>query len=278
MKIISDIEALRAATKNQQDIAFVPTMGNLHQGHLSLIQEAKKQAQYVVVSIFINRLQFLPNEDFECYPRSFEADCQQLKKMKADIVFAPDEKILYPEKQTFTLALPPEADILEGKFRPKFFHGVTTVVLKLFNIVQPKIAIFGKKDFQQLHLIRKMVQQLNLPIKIVACETARLPSGLALSSRNQYLNESEQLQAPCLYKTLLAIKNKLETGEHHFDTLQTDAIKTLTQQKWRVDYIEIRQSQTLKQASSRSKELVVLGAAWLGKTRLIDNIELQLIK
>ncbi len=272
MKIISDIVTLRTTLKNQPNIAFVPTMGNLHQGHLSLVKEAKKHAEYIVVSIFINRLQFLPNEDFDRYPRTFETDCKQLESLSVDAVFVPDESMLYPEKQTFTLALPPIADILEGKYRPKFFHGVATIVLKLFNIVQPQIAIFGKKDYQQLHIIRNMVQQLNLPIKIIACETQRSPNGLALSSRNQYLNKKEQLEATHLYKTLLSIKNEISL--HNIDTLQTNAVETLNQRNWRVDYVEIRHRQTLEQAFAHSKELIVLAAAWLGKTRLIDNIEL----
>ncbi len=272
MKIISDIATLRTTLKNQPNIAFIPTMGNLNQGHLSLVKEAKNHVDYVVVSIFINRLQFLPNEDFDRYPRTFETDCEQLKNLKVDVVFAPDENTLYPEKQFFTLALPPIADILEGKHRPKFFHGVAIVVLKLFNIVQPQLAIFGKKDYQQLHIIRNMVQQLNLPIKIIACETQRLPNGLALSSRNQYLNKKEQLEASHLYKTLLSIKN--EISQHNVDTLQNNAVETLHQRNWRVDYIEIRHRKTLEQAFDHSKELTVLAAAWLGKTRLIDNIEL----
>lgn len=272
MNIISDIATLRDTLKSQTNVAFVPTMGNLHQGHLSLVEMAKKQADYVVVSIFVNRLQFLPNEDFDHYPRTFENDCAQLKKLNVDVVFAPDEKTLYPQEQTFTLALPPVADILEGKHRPKFFHGVATIVLKLFNIVQPQIAVFGKKDYQQLHIIRRMVEQLNLPIEIMACETERLPNGLALSSRNQYLNEKEQAEAPYLYQALQEIKNGLK--QHNIDTLQCHAIETLNQRTWQVDYVEIRHRQTLEKVIDHSNDLVILAAARLGKTRLIDNIEL----
>ena len=177
MKIFNDIAALRNSLNGKQQIAFVPTMGNLHTGHLALIKQAKQLSDYVVVSIFVNRLQFLPHEDFDRYPRTFDNDCKLLAELNVNTVFAPNEEILFPTKQEFLLALPPVADTLEGEFRPGFFRGVATIVLKLFNIIQPDMAIFGKKDYQQLHIVREMVRQLNFPIEIVAGETIRAPDG-----------------------------------------------------------------------------------------------------
>ncbi len=274
MKIITDIISLRTNLKHKLDIAFVPTMGNLHNGHLSLIRKAKQQANCIVVSIFVNRLQFLPNEDFNQYPRTFEEDCRLLKNLDVDFVFAPDEKTLYPIQQAFLLELPHIANILEGKFRPGFFRGVTTVILKLFNIVQPQIAIFGKKDYQQLQITREMVQQLNFPIEIIACETVRFSDGLALSSRNHYLNEAERIKASYLYQSLLLIKQAVEKGNRNFESLQEEATNSLVVHGWKVDYLAIQQRNTFTPALMDDNNLIVLGAAWLGKTRLIDNIEI----
>lgn len=251
-------------------------MGNLHDGHLSLIQMARQQrTDCIVVSIFVNHLQFLPNEDFEQYPRTLEEDCKQLKNYDVNIVFAPNKKTLYPEPQETLLTPPPIANELEGKFRPGFFCGVTTVVLKLFNIIQPQIAIFGNKDFQQLHIVKKMVKQLNLPINILAGETVRLKNGLALSSRNQYLNEIQLEEATRLYQTLNEIKQFVEKGNKDFKYLQENAVILLTKFGWRVDYIELRQKDNLSNAMPNDTDLVVLGAAWLNETRLIDNLEIR---
>ncbi len=276
MEIVTDITALRTTLRNKKSITFVPTMGNLHDGHLSLIQKARQQqTDCIVVSIFVNHLQFLPNEDFEQYPRTLEEDCKRLKSYDVGIVFAPDEKTLYPEPQETLLTLPPIANELEGKFRPGFFCGVATVVLKLFNIIQPQIAIFGNKDFQQLHIVKKMVKQLNLPINILAGETIRLQNGLALSSRNRYLNEVQVEEATRLYQTLNEIKQFVEKGNKDFKSLQENAVNILTEFGWRVDYIELRQKNDLSIATLDDTDFVVLGAAWLNKTRLIDNLEIH---
>ena len=276
MKIVTEIAALRTILRNKKSIAFVPTMGNLHEGHLSLIQKAQQQhTDCIIVSIFVNQLQFLPEEDFEQYPRTLEDDCKLLKDYDVSIVFAPKEKTLYPEPQETLLTPPPIANELEGKFRPGFFCGVTTVVLKLFNIIQPQIAIFGNKDYQQFLIVKKMVRQLNLPIKILAGETIRLQNGLALSSRNQYLNETQLEKATQLYQALNDIKQAVEKGNKDFKSLQENAIKLLTKFGWNVDYIELRKKDNLSNATLNDTDLVVLGAAWLNKTRLIDNLEIH---
>ena len=276
MEIVNDITSLRDILRSKKSITFVPTMGNLHGGHLSLIQKARQQqTDCIVVSIFVNQLQFLPNEDFEQYPRTLEEDCKRLKNYGVNIVFAPNQKTLYPEPQETLLTPPPIANELEGKFRPGYFCGVATVVLKLFNIIQPQIAIFGSKDYQQLHIVKKMVKQLNLPINILAGETIRLQNGLALSSRNQYLNEMQLKEATRLYQTLNEIKQFVEKGNKDFISLQENAINILTKFGWRVDYIELRQKKNLSNATFDDTNLVVLGAAWLNKTRLIDNLEIH---
>lgn len=273
MKIFADITALRNSLNREQSIAFVPTMGNLHAGHLALIKQAKQLSDDVVVSIFVNRLQFLPHEDFDRYPRTFENDCKLLAELNVNSIFAPNEEILFPTQQEFLLALPPVADTLEGEFRPGFFRGVATIVLKLFNIIQPGLAILGKKDYQQLHIVREMVRQLNLPIEIVAGETVRAPDGLALSSRNQYLNAAQRTEACHLYQALLQIKKEIISGCKDFLTLQENATKNLVQRGWKVDYIRIQKRSSLMPAQRNDQDLVVLGAAWLDKTRLIDNLE-----
>jgi len=274
VKIITDISELRKNLSQEQRIAFVPTMGNLHAGHFALIDLANQLSDCIVVSIFVNRLQFQPHEDFERYPRTFEEDCRTLSAQNVKIVFAPDEEILFPTPQEFLLALPPVADILEGEFRPGFFRGVATIVLKLFNIIQPDFAVFGKKDYQQLHIVRKMVRQLNLPIEIIASETVRAADGLALSSRNQYLNKTQRAEACRLYQTLLQIKQEISSGCKNFQILQQNAIDNLQQHSWKVDYISIHKRSTLLFAQASDQDLVVLGAAWLDNTRLIDNLEI----
>lgn len=274
MKIFNDISSLRNNLSGKQPIAFVPTMGNLHAGHLALIEQAKQLSDCVVASIFVNRLQFLPHEDFNQYPRTFENDCKLLAELNVNTLFAPNEEILFPTQQEFLLALPPIADTLEGEFRPGFFRGVTTIVLKLFNIIQPSFAVFGKKDYQQLYLVGEMVRQLNFPVEMVAGETIRAPDGLALSSRNQYLNKAQRAEACHLYQALLQIRQEIISGCKDFPTLQENATKNLTQRGWKVDYVLIQKRSSLMPAQRSDQDLVILGAAWLDKTRLIDNLEL----
>lgn len=274
MKIFNDISSLRKDLRKKNNIAFVPTMGNLHDGHIALIEHAKQHADHVIVSIFVNRLQFLPNEDFDQYPRTFDDDCKVLNRLDIDYIFAPDEKTLYPDQQEFLLTLPPVADTLEGKFRPGYFCGVATIVLKLLNIVQPQLAIFGKKDYQQLYIIREMVRQLNLPIKVDACEIIRSSNGLALSSRNTYLSEAQRIEASKLYLMLQQTKKEIDNGYKNYKALQDKAINYLQQHGWNVDYFTIQSINNLYPAKTSDENLIVLAAAWLGKTRLIDNIEI----
>ena len=264
MQVISYIAALRRAVAELGPVAFVPTMGNLHEGHLSLVRQARKHASAVAVSIFVNRLQFQPGEDFERYPRTFETDKQMLEGERVEILFAPDERVLYPSPQAYFVRPPPIAAELEGKFRPGFFDGVATVVLKLFNCVQPTTAVFGKKDYQQFLILRGMVRQLDLPIDIVAGETVRETDGLAMSSRNSYLSVAERAEAPRLYRVLQKVAAGLAPA---------DAMRELAHAAWQPDYIEIRSRDDLAPARPEDKQRVVLGAARLGATRLIDNVE-----
>ncbi len=273
MEIITDISSLRARLKSESSIAFVPTMGGLHEGHMSLVRLAQQKSNCVVVSIFINRLQFAPTDDFDRYPRVLANDCEQLRNQNTDVVFAPDGNGLYPVRQEFMLEPPPVAEILEGEFRPGFFRGVATVVLKLFNIVQPQVAMFGKKDYQQLHIMRELVRQFNLPIEIVAGETVRTPDNLALSSRNCYLSEKELVEAVRLYRALSQIRYEIEGGNRNFHALEENAKEDLHNRGWKVDYIAVQQRDTLVPAHEDDENWVILGAAWLGKTRLIDNLE-----
>ncbi|HUJ86907.1 MAG TPA: pantoate--beta-alanine ligase [Burkholderiales bacterium] len=272
MRVVNDIAALRAHASGAP-LAFVPTMGNLHEGHLSLIRLARRQAPRVAASIFVNRLQFAPGEDFERYPRSFASDCEQLAAEGVELVFAPDERTLYPEPQLYIVEPPPLANELEGKSRPRFFHGVTTVVLKLFNCVQPACAVFGKKDYQQLMIVRGMVRQFNLPIAIVSGETLREPDGLAMSSRNGYLSASERAEAPRLQRVLQHVKTRLLAGERDFEALGAEAARALATAGWKPDYVEVRRQADLAAPGRGDNRLVVLGAARLGGTRLIDNVE-----
>ncbi len=274
MKIYRNINELRSNLKNYSNIAFVPTMGNLHAGHLALVRQAQQLADHVVVSIFVNRLQFLPHEDFDRYPRTFEEDCKVLSELNVNTLFAPDEKILFPTQQDFLLALPPVADTLEGEFRPGFFRGVAIIVLKLFNIIQPDIAIFGKKDYQQLHIVREMIKQLNIPVEILAGETVRNDDGLALSSRNRYLNPSQRTEACHLYRALLQIKQKIASGQRNFPELQQQATAWLENRGWKIDYVRIHNRLSFMPAQTDDRDLILLGAAWLDKTRLIDNLEI----
>jgi len=275
MQIIHTIGELRATLKTRADIGFVPTMGNLHAGHIKLVEIAKQHTKCVVVSIFVNPLQFGPNEDLASYPRTLGADCEKLTGL-ADIVFAPSVAEMYPEAQSMTIALPPVADTLCGASRPGHFAGVATVVMKLFNIVQPSIAVFGKKDFQQLFIIKQLVKQFNLPIEIIAGETVRETDGLALSSRNGYLSEIERAAASQLNQALQRVAIEIKGGKCAFDEIIITATNALNAEGWTVDYIAICNADTLQPAQENDTNLVVLGAAKLGRTRLIDNIEFQL--
>lgn len=264
MRVVSDIAALRRAVAEFGPVAFVPTMGNLHEGHLSLVRIARRHARAVAVSIFVNRLQFQPGEDFERYPRTFDKDRELLEGERVEILFAPDERVLYPAPQGYTVRPPPIAAELEGKFRPGFFDGVATVVLKLFNCVQPAAAVFGKKDYQQLMIVRGMVRQLDLPIGIVSGETVRDADGLAMSSRNSYLSVAERAEAPRLHRVLQEVRRGMAPA---------DAMRELAHAGWQPDYVEVRSREDLAAPKPGEKQLVVLGAARLGATRLIDNVE-----
>ncbi len=276
MEIINDIPSLRARLKREPYVVFVPTMGNLHEGHMSLIRIAERKAGCLVASIFVNRLQFELTEDFDQYPRTLVHDCRLLENYSVDVLFVPDEKSICPVRQEFLLELPPVANTLEGESRPGFFRGVVTLVLKLFNLVQPQVAIFGKKDYQQLQIMREMVRQLNLSIEIVEGEIARAPDGLALSSRNRYLSDEERAEAANLYQVLSKIKQEIEIGNRNFQELQENARAILVSHGWKVDYVVIRQRNTLVPVQVDDRDLIVLGAAQLGRTRLIDNLEMSI--
>ena len=278
MQIVHSIADLRAALAGRGRPAFVPTMGNLHEGHLSLVQQARQHGDVVVASIFVNRLQFLPHEDFDNYPRTFDADCTKLEAQGCDIVFAPKEKDLYPEPQTFKIQPDAQlADILEGHFRPGFFTGVCTVVMKLFQVVFATtgggVAVFGQKDYQQLMVIRRMVQQFALPIEVIGCPTTRAGSGLALSSRNGYLSDEQRVQAMALSQALKALADAARQGGDLAE-LEARAMADLRAKGWEPDYLTVRQrSNLLTPADATTGDLVALGAARLGSTRLIDNLE-----
>jgi pantoate--beta-alanine ligase len=274
MEIIRTIPELRARLQREPNIALVPTMGNIHDGHLSLVRIGLKRAPFVVTSIFVNRLQFIQGEDFDKYPRTFEDDCEKLEAAGNSVVFVPDETQMYPERQVFIVEPPAIANKLEGRFRPGHFRGVSTVVLKLFNMVQPQLAVFGKKDYQQLSIVRHMVDQLALPLSIIPAETVRSEDGLALSSRNRYLSPEERNEAPRLNEALRQVKQAVEAGDRNFEALEFAADALLARHRWHVDYVVVRSRRTLMQPDSDERELVVLGAARLGQTRLIDNLEI----
>jgi pantoate--beta-alanine ligase len=274
MQIHSTIADLRSALKDSGRIFFVPTMGNLHAGHISLMEQARAHTGTVVASIFVNRLQFGPHEDFDKYPRTFQADCDKLAAAGVDILFAPTEADLYPEPQEYFVEPPAIQNILDGEFRPGHFRGVATVVLKLLNCVQPDAAVFGKKDYQQLMVIRNMAHQLALPIAIIGGETIRASDGLALSSRNGYLSESERAEAPRLYRLLNEIRDAIRAGETDTIKLENAAISALTAAGWQTDYVAVRQQADLAVPQAIDVPLVALAASRLGKTRLIDNLEI----
>jgi pantoate--beta-alanine ligase len=282
MKIISNIQDLRDQLRGQNRAAFVPTMGNLHEGHLSLMRLAKQHGDPVIASIFVNRLQFGPNEDFDKYPRTFEADVERLEKEGVYVLFAPTEKDLYPEPQEYRVEPPHDLGaILEGEFRPGFFQGVCTVVLKLLSCVQPKVAVFGKKDYQQLMVIRQMCHQFAIPVDIIPAETIRAEDGLALSSRNAYLSTEERAEAIQLIQALKQVQEKILGGNitpEEILKIEREAFNQLTSRGWKPDYISIRKRKDLLSATDSelqsNEQLVVLAAAKLGKTRLIDNLEI----
>jgi pantoate--beta-alanine ligase len=276
MQIISTIAELRARLANERTIAFVPTMGNLHEGHLNLMRLAREHGDCVVASIFVNPLQFGPSEDFDKYPRTLETDCAKLQGL-VDVVFAPAVNEMYPSQQTVFVEPPPIANDLDGATRPGHFRGMVTVVLKLLNIVQPQVALFGKKDYQQLHIIRLMVAQLNLPVRIVGGETVRAADGLALSSRNQYLSETQRGEAIFLYQTLQGMQLAIRQGVRDFEQLQKQAVEALSARGWAVDYVAVRNQSDLLTASRLQHDLVILAAARLGSTRLLDNVEVGLV-
>jgi pantoate--beta-alanine ligase len=276
MDVIHSAAALRERLQRVPNNVFVPTMGNLHDGHIQLINIAKPRAACTVVSIFVNRLQFGPREDFDRYPRTLEADSARLKEAGVDVLFVPDEKEIYPERQTFVVEPSDLQYILEGAHRPGHFRGVATVVLKLFNLVMPHSAIFGKKDYQQYLVLRDMVRQFALPIEIIPAETVRAQDGLALSSRNAYLSAEQRKEAPRLYGVLKKVRDELGSGARDFQRLDQQAMGELARNGWQPDYVAVRRQADLRQPSERDRDLVVVAAARLGRTRLIDNLEVLL--
>ncbi|CAJ0697365.1 pantoate--beta-alanine ligase [Ralstonia sp. 22086] len=283
MKVISSIQELRDQLRGQNRVAFVPTMGNLHEGHLSLMRLARQHGDPVVASIFVNRLQFGPNEDFDKYPRTLQDDIEKLQKEGVYVLFAPTERDMYPEPQEYRVEPPHDlGDTLEGEFRPGFFKGVCTVVMKLFCCVQPRVAVFGKKDYQQLMIVRRMAHQFALPVDIIPAETVRADDGLALSSRNVYLTNEERAEAPELYRTLHQVRQDvLETvlqGQASHEEVTTKAMEYLRGRGWQPDYVAVRRRSDLQKPTPENiaagEPLVVLTAAKLGKTRLIDNLEI----
>jgi pantoate--beta-alanine ligase len=275
MRLVHTIAELRQHLAPYRKPSFVPTMGNLHDGHVALVRQAGPLGDITVASVFVNPLQFLPHEDFNSYPRTLQADAQTLQAAGCDLLFAPSERELYPEPQTFKVQPDPAlADLLEGQFRPGFFTGVCTVVMKLFQCVQPRVAVFGKKDYQQLMVIRRMASQFALPLEIVGVETQRAPDGLALSSRNGYLSPTEREEAVQLSRVLARMAQQLGAGASPADVEQA-AFTTLQARGWQPDYLAVRRRSDLQPpAAAGCEPLVALGAARLGTTRLIDNLEL----
>jgi pantoate--beta-alanine ligase len=274
MRIIYSIAELRSALAAGPRPALVPTLGSLHEGHLSLVRIARSRGLPVVASIFVNRLQFAPHEDFDQYPRTLERDCALLEKEGCDFVFAPSEPEMYPEPQSYKVSPPAGlADILEGAVRPGFFTGVCTVVLKLFNIAQPQLAVFGKKDYQQLLIVKNMVRQLALPMEIIAADTVREDQGLAMSSRNAYLTPQQRQEALRLHASLQAMAAAIRLGQRDMGNLERTAAHELTAHGWKPDYVSVRRQDNLGEPLLGAP-LVILAAARLGNTRLIDNLEL----
>jgi pantoate--beta-alanine ligase len=276
LDVIHTIADLRRRLKSEPSVALVPTMGNLHAGHISLVTLAHGHGECVVATIFVNRLQFDAGGEFDRYPRTLEHDVAMLGEAGCHVLFAPDEKEMYPEPQQIHVTPPAVAATLEGEFRPGHFQGVCTVVAKLFNMVQPQVSIFGKKDYQQLHVLRALARQLDFETAIVGVETVREADGLAMSSRNGYLSVEERARAPQLNRELMKLKAAIEGGSHRHHRHEEMAIADLTLAGWKVDYIAVRNRSALASPGPHDKDLVVLGAAWLGKTRLIDNVEIDL--
>lgn len=280
MQTLSDITALRAALTDwrraDERIALAPTMGNLHAGHLQLAARAKTLAGRVVVSLFVNPMQFDRADDLAAYPRTFKEDQRKLAQLRVDLLFAPEAAAIYPKAtaQMTRVEVPGLSDILEGAARPGHFTGVATVVTKLFNLVQPDVAVFGEKDYQQLLIIRRLTEDLNLPVDVQAVPTVRESGGLALSSRNSYLSAGEHRRAGDLYKILRELAQAVRDGERDYPRLQARALRRLEAQGFRPDYVSIRRAQDLVEPQPGESDLVVLGAAWLGQTRLIDNLRI----
>ncbi len=276
MRMIHSVAEFRAARAELPSLAFVPTMGNLHAGHIALVKQAAHHSPHVAASIFVNRLQFGPNEDFERYPRTLGDDAAKLEAAGAALLFAPDESAMYPQPQTYHVE--PARDhvsILEGEFRDGHFRGVATVVMKLLNIVQPTQALFGKKDYQQLMVLRNMVREFSMPVEVIAGETVRADDGLALSSRNGYLTEAERAEAPRLFATLQKVRDAVLAGDPDYQRLESDAQQGLREHGWQPEYVRIRRQSDLQAAQPGTIEpRVVLAAARLGRTRLIDNLEI----
>ncbi len=273
MHVIYTQKELVETLKKLTNIAFVPTMGNLHDGHLKLIEEALKKTKYVVVSIFINPLQFNSKDDFKNYPRTLDEDLLMLQKLDVPFVFVPSKEDIIDSSQTIEIHLSDIANDLCGRFRPGHFNGVATIVCKLFNLIQPELAFFGKKDFQQLFLIKELVKQLNYPIHIIAIDTVRHKDGLAKSSRNNLLSKEDRKKAPQLFELMNAMKEKVMQKKLSFKEIESDAERLLNDSGWIVDYLAIRSAQSLKTPVHNEKQMVILGAATLGSVRLIDNIE-----
>ncbi len=284
MRVTGSIPELRTLIadwrRQRQRVAFVPTMGNLHAGHLGLVEKAREISDRVVASIFVNPLQFGPAEDFDTYPRTLEADTAVLRAQGTDLLFAPAPATMYPldSRRTTRVEVPDISEILCGEFRPGFFVGVATVVAKLFNLVQPDVAVFGEKDFQQLVIIRRMVTELDWPIEVVGVPTVRETDGLAMSSRNAYLRPEERAVAPRLYAILCDLAERLRGQSGEFQSLEADAMRRLAAAGFRPDYVSVRRRADLARPDARDRKLVVLAAAWLGdRARLIDNISIEFI-
>jgi len=275
MDVIHNVADVRARLAREDSVVLVPTMGNLHAGHIALVQKAREHGRCVAVSIFVNRLQFEPGGDFDRYPRTLEADCEKLARAKCDVVFAPDEREMYPAPQEIVLSPPRVAHTLEGEYRAGHFQGVVTVVAKLLNIARPDVAIFGKKDYQQLLVLQQLVRQLNFGIRVVPGETVREPDGLAMSSRNGYLSADERKEAVRLSHVLRGVQDAIGAGRRDFAEMEKAAKAELAARGWRPDYIAVRRRADLGTPGADDRELVALGAAWLGRTRLIDNLEVD---
>ncbi|QBZ83560.1 Pantothenate synthetase [Hydrogenovibrio crunogenus] len=283
MDIFESVDALRETVQRWRQaglsIGFVPTMGNLHAGHLSLVEEARQKSDKVIVSIFVNPLQFGPNEDFDRYPRTFDADKVLLQQQQADAIFCPSVDEMYPNGHSQTRVIAPEkmTGILEGEKRPGHFNGVTTVVAKLFNIVQPDIAVFGQKDFQQFAVLQQMVDDLAIPVSLVRAPIIRDETGLALSSRNQYLTDVQRRVAPKLYVALQAVEMAVQSGNRNYEALCQVASQQIMSDGFDfVDYVEILNATSLEKAQDNDRELIIVAAAKLGQTRLLDNILVNL--